>query len=62
MDAPTLTPAPQARDLLLWRLVVALHDAEALGAEDSAALIRQAIIDRLTQAAPPTGGEDLHHA
>jgi hypothetical protein len=53
MDA-SLTP-PRLSDLPLWRLVVALQDAEdAVGPDsESAALIRQAIIDRLERKVCP---------
>jgi hypothetical protein len=46
---------PRLSDLPLWRLVVALHDAEDLAGPDSesARLIRRAIIDRLSDGPPP---------
>jgi hypothetical protein len=51
---PTLSP-PRLSDLPLWRLVVALHDAEEVAGPDSesARLIRQAIIDRLNARPQP---------
>jgi hypothetical protein len=47
-------------DLPLWRLVVALHDAEEVAgaASESARLIRQAIIDRLKGEPLPGPDED----
>jgi hypothetical protein len=58
----TLSP-PRLSDLPLWRLVVALHDAEELAGpeSESAALIRRAIVDRMrgpVRVAGRPGGDD----
>jgi hypothetical protein len=45
------TPPLRLSDLPLWRLVVALHDAEEVAGpdSDSARVIRETIIDRLSE-------------
>ena len=58
-----VTPtAPRLSDLPLWRLVVALHDAEDMVGPDSesARLIRQAIIERVSDRTPAEGEGGAH--